>query len=160
MWYRNVNTKSLIQINSSDERTSTSADIRFKDFLVIAFDCLPVLKDFIFPKSKSCLRFVTKGVLKTWFAGGSSMRKSSFWKKYQIRGGFAGGSQDFALSRSFWKNRQYLFLHLCYNFKIWNTKAISPFVFHLKGMKHLEGIFSIDIDNILNRSEKYSDTVK
>ena len=70
MWYHNVNTNSLIKINSSDERTSTSADIRFKHFLVIVFDCLPVLKDFLFPESKSCLRFVTK-VLKTWFAVGS-----------------------------------------------------------------------------------------
>ena len=101
--------KVINKINSYDERTSTSADIRFKHFLVIVFDCLPVLKDFLFPESKSCLRFVTntQNLIRGRVAGGSSMRKSSFWKKYQIRGGFAGVLWDFALSRRFWKNRQY-----------------------------------------------------
>ena len=103
MWYGNVNTKSIIQIDSSDERTSTSADIRFKDFLVIGFDCLPVLKRFILSKSDSCLRFVTKGVLKIWFAGGS--RGVRQWENLQSENKikFAGGSRDSALSRRFWK---------------------------------------------------------
>ena len=108
MWYGNVNTKSIIQIDSSDERTSTSADIRFKDFLVIGFDCLPVLKRFILSKSDSCLRFVTKGVLKIWFAGGS--RGVRQWENLQSENKikFAGGSRDSALSRRFWKKRQYI----------------------------------------------------